>query len=98
MVFSSLGGSFSRRYFIFFCDSVFALVERKNRITDKLGSTITSKKGCKEPLMNMNGDMINLGRSDLCVAPLGVGAWSWGDTVFWGYGQGYGKSEVAAAF
>jgi aryl-alcohol dehydrogenase-like predicted oxidoreductase len=44
------------------------------------------------------GDTINLGSSDLRVAPLGVGAWSWGDTLFWGYGQGYGKSEVATAF
>jgi aryl-alcohol dehydrogenase-like predicted oxidoreductase len=48
--------------------------------------------------MNTSGDTINLGTSDLYVAPLGVGTWSWGDTLFWGYGQGYGKSDVAAAF
>jgi aryl-alcohol dehydrogenase-like predicted oxidoreductase len=44
------------------------------------------------------GDTIALGSSDLRVAPLGVGTWAWGDTLFWGYGRGYGKSEVAAAF
>jgi aryl-alcohol dehydrogenase-like predicted oxidoreductase len=48
--------------------------------------------------MNTVSETINLGTSDIRVAPLGVGAWSWGDTLFWGYGQGYGKSEVAAAF
>jgi aryl-alcohol dehydrogenase-like predicted oxidoreductase len=41
---------------------------------------------------------ITLGASDIRVAPLGVGAWSWGDTMVWGYGHGYGTSEVAAAF
>ena len=48
--------------------------------------------------MHTIGDMITLGNRDLRVAPLGVGAWSWGDTLVWGYGQGYDKSDVAAAF
>jgi aryl-alcohol dehydrogenase-like predicted oxidoreductase len=43
-------------------------------------------------------ETITIGASDLRVAPLGVGAWSWGDRMFWGYGQGYGNSEIAAAF
>jgi len=30
----------AERYYIFFCGSVFALVERKNRTTDTLRSTI----------------------------------------------------------
>ena len=47
--------------------------------------------------MNTIDDTISLGRSDIRVA-LGVGAWSWGDTLVWGYGQGYSKSDVAAAF
>ncbi|MEO7910444.1 MAG: aldo/keto reductase [Roseiflexaceae bacterium] len=47
--------------------------------------------------MTITNDTIMLG-SDLRVAPLGVGAWSWGDTLVWGYGQGYDKSDVAAAF
>ncbi len=29
---------------------------------------------------------------------MGVGAWSWGDRIVWGYGRGYGKSDVRAAF
>jgi aryl-alcohol dehydrogenase-like predicted oxidoreductase len=48
--------------------------------------------------MNTINNTIMLGRSDIRVAPLGVGAWSWGDTLIWGYGQGYSKSDVAAAF
>ncbi|MEP7189395.1 MAG: aldo/keto reductase [Roseiflexaceae bacterium] len=48
--------------------------------------------------MNTIDDTITLGRSNIRVAPLGVGAWSWGDTLIWGYGQSYNKSDVAAAF
>lgn len=29
---------------------------------------------------------------------LGIGAWSWGDRLFWGYGRGYGEQDVRAAF
>lgn len=39
-----------------------------------------------------------IGQTDIRVAPLGVGAWSWGDRLFWGYGGDYDVSDVAAAF
>jgi aryl-alcohol dehydrogenase-like predicted oxidoreductase len=29
---------------------------------------------------------------------LGIGTWSWGDRLFWGYGSDYGEAEVARAF
>lgn len=29
---------------------------------------------------------------------LGIGTWSWGDRLFWGYGSDYGETEVAQAF
>jgi aryl-alcohol dehydrogenase-like predicted oxidoreductase len=29
---------------------------------------------------------------------IGTGCWAWGDPVMWGYGRGYGESEVRAAF
>jgi aryl-alcohol dehydrogenase-like predicted oxidoreductase len=32
------------------------------------------------------------------VAPLGTGTWSWGDTLYWGFGKGYGEAEIHAAF
>ncbi|MGI8911341.1 MAG: aldo/keto reductase [Rubrobacteraceae bacterium] len=35
---------------------------------------------------------------DLKVAPLGVGAWAWGTSRLWGYGQEYGRREVGDAF
>jgi aryl-alcohol dehydrogenase-like predicted oxidoreductase len=43
-------------------------------------------------------DYLSIGASDLRVAPLGVGAWSWGERLVWGYGQGYDRADVAAAF
>jgi aryl-alcohol dehydrogenase-like predicted oxidoreductase len=35
-----------------------------------------------------------LGRSDLEVSAIGLGAWSWGAKRIWGYGKGYGRDEV----
>lgn len=32
------------------------------------------------------------------VSAVGIGTWSWGDRLFWGYGNQYGEEEVAAAF
>lgn len=29
---------------------------------------------------------------------MGIGTWSWGDRVFWGYGKGYGEEQLKAAF
>lgn len=43
-------------------------------------------------------EKVAIGRTGLQTVPLGVGTWAWGDTVFWGYGKGYGQAEVKAAF
>lgn len=32
------------------------------------------------------------------IAPLGVGTWSWGDSLFWQYGKDYGADDVQQAF
>lgn len=42
--------------------------------------------------------MINLGPEGPQVTPLGIGAWSWGDKLFWGYGRDYGEEQVRDAF
>ncbi|MEO0837122.1 MAG: aldo/keto reductase [Cyanobacteria bacterium J06642_3] len=36
--------------------------------------------------------------SHLSLPALGIGTWSWGDRLFWGYGSDYGEAEVAEAF
>jgi aryl-alcohol dehydrogenase-like predicted oxidoreductase len=41
---------------------------------------------------------VPLGKSGLNISPLGLGAWAWGDRVFWGYGRGYQEQDVAQAF
>jgi aryl-alcohol dehydrogenase-like predicted oxidoreductase len=43
-------------------------------------------------------DAIALGPSGPKVTPLGIGAWSWGDKLFWAYGNGYGEDQVREAF
>ncbi|MGI0494503.1 aldo/keto reductase [Alkalinema pantanalense CENA528] len=32
------------------------------------------------------------------IAPLGIGTWAWGDSLFWSYGKDYGAEQVEAAF
>ena len=41
---------------------------------------------------------VQLGASDVHVAPLAVGTWSWGERRYWGYEGGYGPSDVVDAF
>jgi aryl-alcohol dehydrogenase-like predicted oxidoreductase len=42
---------------------------------------------------------ISLGSSDLHISPLGIGAWAWGDRLFWDYGRGgYTDADLRAAF
>src|SRR5258706_2283308 len=43
-------------------------------------------------------EYLAMGSSDRGVAPLGVGAWSWGERLVWGYGRGYDRADIAAAF
>ncbi len=42
-------------------------------------------------------EKIRLGATDLVITEMGIGAWQWGDTRFWGYGRGYGEDDVRAA-
>lgn len=39
-----------------------------------------------------------LGPNGPLVSAVGIGTWSWGDRIFWGYGDHYGETEVADAF
>lgn len=41
---------------------------------------------------------ISLGQNGPAVCPLGIGAWSWGDRLFWGYEKDYGAEDVRQAF
>jgi aryl-alcohol dehydrogenase-like predicted oxidoreductase len=43
-------------------------------------------------------ELIRLGNSDLHITPLGIGTWSWGDSMVWGYGKGYAEADLKAAF
>jgi aryl-alcohol dehydrogenase-like predicted oxidoreductase len=46
----------------------------------------------------MDISRIPLGKTGIQVPPLGIGTWSWGDKMFWGYEQGYHESDVHEAF
>lgn len=43
-------------------------------------------------------ERIELGSTGMMISPMGVGAWSWGDRLFWSYGREYAQDEVQQAF
>jgi aryl-alcohol dehydrogenase-like predicted oxidoreductase len=42
--------------------------------------------------------LIPLGKTDVMVSLVGLGAWAWGDRLYWSYGRGYDAEDVRAAF
>ena len=48
--------------------------------------------------MNDLQELFPLGKTDVQVTALGIGAWSWGDRFMWSFGRGYGAEDVEAAF
>lgn len=43
-------------------------------------------------------EKILMGNTGPQMAPLGLGAWAWGDRLWWGWGRDYGKDDIRAAF
>jgi aryl-alcohol dehydrogenase-like predicted oxidoreductase len=41
---------------------------------------------------------LRLGLSGPEVSAIGIGTWSWGDSLFWSYGKDYGQADLQAAF
>lgn len=39
-----------------------------------------------------------LGATGIRISAMGVGAWAWGDSFAWGYGEDYGEEQVREAF
>lgn len=48
--------------------------------------------------MEFQEALVNLGKTDLKVSPVGLGAWAWGDRLYWSYGRAYSDAQVRAAF
>lgn len=54
-----------------------------------------------EPSMGSRSDSENtlpLGRTELRLSPIGLGAWQWGDRLFWSYGSTHQQRDVQQAF
>ena len=44
-------------------------------------------------------DLIELGKTNIMITTVGVGAWAWGDRMMWGYGgNGYSDADIQDAF
>lgn len=41
---------------------------------------------------------LRLGPQGPEVSAIGIGTWAWGDSLYWGYGKGYGVTDLKAAF
>ena len=48
--------------------------------------------------MTMTQPMIQLGATQPAIAPLGIGTWAWGDSLFWDYGKTYDAADLQSAF
>lgn len=48
--------------------------------------------------MSRQKESIPLGKTDIRITSLGIGAWAWGDRFVWSYGRGYGDEDIKAAF
>ena len=49
--------------------------------------------------MKISQDLIQLGKTDIKITSVGVGAWAWGDRIVWGYGGGgYSDDDIQEAF
>lgn len=46
----------------------------------------------------MDEDLISLGKTDIRISPLGIGAWEWGDKLTWGFGGGYDEEDCRSAY
>lgn len=58
-------------------------------VKDGAGSTAKAAMGGAKGVVLAAKDRVSLGGVE--VSPLGVGAWSWGDTMFWGYSESMDK-------
>jgi aryl-alcohol dehydrogenase-like predicted oxidoreductase len=43
-------------------------------------------------------ETVRLGTNGPAVAPLGIGTWAWGDSIFWTYGKEYDATSLEEAF
>lgn len=49
--------------------------------------------------MVTSSDLVPLGKTDIKITTVGVGAWAWGDRMIWGYGgSSYTDADIRAAF
>ena len=49
--------------------------------------------------MKPSQDLVSLGKTEIMITTVGVGAWSWGDRIVWGYGSNsYSDRDIREAF
>lgn len=49
--------------------------------------------------MKTSQDLVALGKTNIMITTVGVGAWAWGDRMVWGYGgSGYSDADIQEAF
>lgn len=48
--------------------------------------------------MNDEKCRILLGNTNIKISPIGLGLWSWGDSIYWDYGRNYSENDLIEAF
>ena len=60
--------------------------------------TILKRKKGNKTLIPSTTETLKLGKSELQISPMGIGAWAWGDRYMWNYGSSHNEGDVKAAF
>jgi aryl-alcohol dehydrogenase-like predicted oxidoreductase len=68
---------------------------RRNDDVD-VRSPVTGEEGDLKPYQKEEHTV--LGTTNVKISSLGIGTWSWGDHMIWGYGRNYNKADLEAAF
>ena len=51
----------------------------------------------KVTMIDQTEALIPLGKTEIQIPPLGVGAWAWGDRRIWNFGCDYNEADIRAA-
>jgi aryl-alcohol dehydrogenase-like predicted oxidoreductase len=59
---------------------------------------VSTSNSSPQPSSSTTTPLVNLGKTDLRVSPIGAGTWQWGGRLYWGYGRSFTDVDIAEAF
>jgi len=69
-----------------------------NGVTDRNLATVNSESSPSAQPRTSPTKLVQLGKTNLEVSPVGTGTWQWGGAFYWGYGRSYNDVDLAGAY